>query len=227
MRRLRWKQLFAALLAAALLLTPAEAVGLGHVTASSGLRLRSEASTSSQVLCIVPKGAEVTALKLHDGWYTVRYQDTVGYMDAEYLDVAQSGTYASPIIGSITGSVVNLRTQPNTEADVVATLAVNTQVTIIGIEQSWYVANYGSLAGYLHPAYVELTDAKPVEPLQVVAPATGAGPDIVIIDPAAQPVDEPVLPAGEPEAPAVETPAVETPAEETPAEEAPAAEVQA
>ena len=208
------KRVIALLLLALLLISPAEAVGIGHVNASSGLRLRKEASTSAEVYEIVPNGAEVTALKLSNGWYTVRYQNTVGYMDAEYVDVLQTASYASPLTGRILGDVVNPLAQPNAEADVMAQLAGGSQVTVVGVQSSWYVIQFGSMSGYLHPANVELTNATQISPVTVTAPATG-GPDIIIA-PSADVIEAavPTQTANETEPqPAPEEPAAEPEAE--------------
>ena len=192
------KTFFAAVLVASLLLTSAGAVGLGHVNAASGLRLRNAPSTSGEVLVTMPDAAEVTALKLQNGWYTVRYQDTVGYVDAEYLDLVQTGAYAAPLVANIVGDPAALRSEPGADADTVTTLAPGAQVVVIGIQNSWYAVSFGSIVGYLHPASVELISATPVDPVLAVLPAAG-GPDTDEDEaPAAEPSGEPAV---EPAAP--------------------------
>lgn len=55
------------------------------VTAKSGLRLRSQATTSSKTLTIVPYGTSVTVLSTSNGWCKVKYGAYSGYMSATYL----------------------------------------------------------------------------------------------------------------------------------------------
>ncbi len=56
--------------------------------------------------------------------------------------------------GYITGSGVNLRSDPGTNSDVVAVLDKQTAVTILGKSGNWYKVKAGSYAGYVSGDYV-------------------------------------------------------------------------
>ena len=54
-------------------------------TVSGSLNLRAAPSTGSAILKKLPQNATVTVLSEYNGWYVVRYEDTVGYVLGEYL----------------------------------------------------------------------------------------------------------------------------------------------
>ena len=68
--------------------TPARADsdGAGTVTASA-LNLRGGASTSSEVLTVLPRGTAVIVTGKSDGWYQVACKGYSGYVSADYLNV--------------------------------------------------------------------------------------------------------------------------------------------
>lgn len=132
------------------------------VTARSGLKLRSEASTSARTLTTMPMGAEVTVLgPQQNGFYPVRYGGMQGYASAAYLSLSDAApmTTAAPAVtaeptaaptvvptavpdpsqpvagrtATVTAaSGLNLRADSNTYADVTAMLAYGVEVVVTG-----------------------------------------------------------------------------------------------
>lgn len=66
------------------------------VKCSSTVNFRSAASTSSTVLGELKNGTAVTVLSTSNGWSKVSYAGTTGYISADYLVTASSGTAISP-----------------------------------------------------------------------------------------------------------------------------------
>lgn len=85
---------------AALLTTGAAAASFGTgVVDADGLRLRSEASTNSNVVAMVYQGGQVDVLEPEqDGWYKVEYNGKVGYMSAEFLVVTPAAPEELPLV---------------------------------------------------------------------------------------------------------------------------------
>jgi cell wall-associated NlpC family hydrolase len=57
------------------------------VDASSGLHLRSDASTDADVLLTLPDGAAVDVIDSWDNWTKVSYNGVVGFMKTQYVDL--------------------------------------------------------------------------------------------------------------------------------------------
>ena len=62
---------------------------LRYTTAPSGLRLRSNYSTDSEILDVIPYDTEVEAVgyvvKGFEKWYKVEYEDKVGYVSSKWV----------------------------------------------------------------------------------------------------------------------------------------------
>lgn len=62
---------------------------LRYTTAPSGLRLRSNYSTDSEILDVIPYNTEVEAVgyvvKGFEKWYKVEYEDKVGYVSSKWI----------------------------------------------------------------------------------------------------------------------------------------------
>lgn len=68
--------------------TPAAPVAPGKYvisTSSGALNLRSSANTSSDVLCEIPKGTEITVTEAIDGWAKTTYNGYTGWVSAKYI----------------------------------------------------------------------------------------------------------------------------------------------
>lgn len=130
-------------------------ISTGTVNTSSGLRLRSEASTSGTVLTIIPYGASVDVYEDNGSWYNIRYGGQAGYCSAEYIDVSQPDDIIS---GFVTASVLNLRSGPSTAEPIVDKLSCGTPVIIAGEEDNWYYISCDSGAsGYVYSEYIMLS----------------------------------------------------------------------
>lgn len=66
------------------------------VKCSSTVNFRSSASTSSTILGELKNGTAVTVLSTSNGWSKVSYAGTTGYISADYLVTASSGTAINP-----------------------------------------------------------------------------------------------------------------------------------
>lgn len=132
-------------------------VGVGTVTAD-GLRLRAEASTTSSVLTTANTGAHVVVLeKAQNGWYKVNYETKEGYMSADYLKLE---TTADAELGygkvDTEGSVLNMRSGPDTSRGKVRTLQDGTMVKLTGMDGGWYKIEYDNTEGYVSSDYIAI-----------------------------------------------------------------------
>lgn len=57
----------------------------GTVTGSS-VRIRKEASATSEVISVATKGEKVEVLAEEDGWYKINFEDITGYISADFVE---------------------------------------------------------------------------------------------------------------------------------------------
>lgn len=113
----------------------------------STVNLRKEPSTSSSILGKVVEGDNLISEGLtEDGeWYKVKFGDIEGYIYKDYI---------TEDINKIVGegkinSGVNFRKEPSTEAEVIATIPVDSNITILGTEGEWYKILYNDQEGWI------------------------------------------------------------------------------
>ena len=134
----------------------AQTYGIGFVI-TNGLRLRSDASTTSSTLDTASINECVVVLSKSGDWYKVNYNLQEGYMHKDYLDVSTKEN-AELGYGKITGTGVNLRSGPSTSHSVAAVSSQGDKCYIIGINEGWYKVIYKNTICYVRSDFVELTE---------------------------------------------------------------------
>lgn len=130
--------------------------GIGFVNAT-GLNLRQSPDTGSQVLSTANSGECIVVLGSENGWYKVSYNLQIGYMSADYINVATAEN-AELGYGVVTGSGVNLRSGPDTSYNRVAVASQGEKCYIIGVNNGWYKVLYNSQTCYIRSDFLNLTE---------------------------------------------------------------------
>ena len=152
------------------------AAEVGTVEAGA-LNMRSSDSTSSKIVAVARRGTKVIILDKVGGWYRVNFDYEEGYMSAEYLTVTDTDDFSdNPIDGTVTGSVVNVRSKPGTANTVLLQLMKGTHVHIVGVEDGWYRVKYAGSGGYIHPDYLAIEKHRSSNNAQI-QPTGSSGPE--------------------------------------------------
>ena len=128
MRKTFCKAVVLAAMAAIFLTATAAAAETGTVTGSS-LRIRQEPSTQSEALAQLNAGTQVQILDDLGDWYQISWGSYSGYVSADYISRSSTSTStpAAPApfaqaaigqLGAVTGTGVNFRSAPSTDASV-------------------------------------------------------------------------------------------------------------
>lgn len=131
----------------------AGAASTNTLSTTTVLNLRSEKSTDSDVLTVIPKGATVTLLSdSTDGWANVSYSSYTGYCSTAYLEPASGST--AKISGKTT-SYVNLRIEKNTDCEVITVVPEGAVVTVNdNTDSKWANITYSNKSGYVSKDYL-------------------------------------------------------------------------
>lgn len=130
--------------------------GIGFVNATS-LRLRSQPSSSSEILATASNRDCVVIVSKSGEWYKVIFNLKEGYMHEDYLQVATKEN-AELGYGQITGTGVNLRSGPSTSHGVVTVGSNGGKCYILGINEGWYKVIYNDKICYIRSDFVKLTE---------------------------------------------------------------------
>ena len=113
---------------------------------TQGTNLREMPSTASGIIGTMNLGEEVSVLGTEDlGWYKIKYNDSIGYTRADFIDVMITGlNYSAVIIED-----VDMRKDTDASSEVVVNLAAETQVTITGAYGDLYQISVDSKKGFV------------------------------------------------------------------------------
>ena len=127
----------------------------GIVETASSVNFRSQPSTSSAVIDRLSNGTKVAVLDQQDDWYFVAYAGTTGYISSDYVST-QAVMNVEAGGAKVNTAVLNLRSKPSTDSEVVTRLTQGAVAKIIGINNGWLKVTYGSYTGYICPDYVSI-----------------------------------------------------------------------
>ena len=131
--------------------------GIG-VVGTGGLRLRAKPSTDAEILASAGIGDSVVIIRQEGDWYLVDYNLIVGYMHKDYLTTYDRWNVelGNAIVES---GNVNLRSAPDINSELLATLSQGETAYIIGFNCGWYKVQYEGLTGYIRSDLVALMEA--------------------------------------------------------------------
>lgn len=132
--------------------------GAGVVDAS-GLNIRQNPSTSSNVITTIYNQQRVV-VEYQDGeWYKINYQGTEGYVHSDYMYIMEiaNGNYGN---ANPNCYAVNVRAKPTTVSSVLTTINSSDIVNIIGINSGWYkITTTNGITGYIRGDLLKITAA--------------------------------------------------------------------
>ena len=144
-----------------------------YVKVDSRLNLRSDTSTTSNIIARLENGTAVEVYSMENGWARVKVDGKEGYLSTSYLFEAPPNTETAPnapveqaepettvkYVNVDHGSILNMRNRPSTNASIVIKLARGIEVTVISEENGWSkILAYGQ-EGYVNNKY--LSSGKP------------------------------------------------------------------
>ncbi len=130
----------------------------------SVLLLRDRASAEGSVLAEIPHGAVINRLSEMGGWSLIQYGSLSGYVTSDSLAGLNEQADQSDLMPGMAGTatvtlsdesqVLNLRSAPTVNADVLTRLRHGAVVTVLQQYDSWSLVDTGSHTGYLLNDYL-------------------------------------------------------------------------
>ena len=109
-------------------------------------------SVSSNIVQTIPENTKVKVLSIFDIWCKIEYNEIKGYILANY--VSANGTPLRFPQGTITASVLNVRSGPSTKHNIITTVSAGTEVDLLEKVDNWYHIRYNNTEGYVNESYV-------------------------------------------------------------------------
>ena len=119
------------------------------------VNFRKEPNLSSKVLLKLEKGTKVTVIDSKGDWYNVVYNDAYGWMHQDWVQVRDK----SIAVGIVTGTVVNVRSKPDINSEVITKFNKGTKVEIYEKSGKWYRVAIGEERhGWMHSDWVAIKE---------------------------------------------------------------------
>ncbi len=135
----------------------------GHVVnVTSNLRVRSSASTSSDVLGYLHNGEKVNIIGKAGSWYKIDFKGNTGYVYGDYIKAGSGSSNSGSEASSGKGKVINvtsslrIRSGASTSHSVIGYLYEGNTFDIIGKSGGWYKINSNGRTGYISGEYVQV-----------------------------------------------------------------------
>jgi uncharacterized protein YraI len=128
-------------------------------TKTDPLIVRSNASTASSALTLLPKGSYVTLLSKNGSWWQIEFADgRYGYCHADYITPVDSTT------ATVTTKTdpLNIRRGPGTSYTWIGSLTKGKTVTVLSSTNGWSKVLYsGTKTGYVSSQYLSFGNETP------------------------------------------------------------------
>ena len=135
------------------------------LTDGGSLNLRAAADIESEILAVLPLGAELTVIDVDEEWFKVEYKDYTGYVKASYTtleyDAVKAVLLATTMYQKATVTAgVNVRADASEESVILSSVAEGEPVIVLDEYVGWCKVYFGEDydIGYIKADYVEIGD---------------------------------------------------------------------
>jgi cell wall-associated NlpC family hydrolase len=103
------------------------------------VNLRANPDISAKILAQLEKGKHVSVLGSEGDWFKVSFNDATGWINDEFIIIRDQATSS----GTVSGSVVNVRSKPDISSEVLTKLDKGAKVDIYERSGDWYRISIG------------------------------------------------------------------------------------
>lgn len=112
------------------------------------VNIRSAANTSSDIITTVDTGLTLTVSSVQDGWFKLENSDgSDAYVTTEFVKITQAD-------GTVNSAGVNIRTAPDTNAEVVSQADEGDELSVTADVGEWYEVKYDNSFAYVHKDFI-------------------------------------------------------------------------
>ena len=113
------------------------------------LNVRSSASLESEVIGKLKKNELVEIVGIEEKWFEIQFNESYGFIAAKFVNPQIKS-------GTVTANLLNVRSLPNKESDVVGKLKKDKKVIVVDILEGWLRIKYKNAFAYVSSKYIDL-----------------------------------------------------------------------
>lgn len=126
----------------------------GTIQNSDYLNLRESATASSKLLTKMPEDAEFEILLEESGWYKVKYNEYVGYVNKDYVKIKEEkinkDVPAKANSKGIINKDVDIYVLPLLNSTKIGNLKVGNEVLVVSIAGKWAYVQTDNISGWIY-----------------------------------------------------------------------------
>lgn len=129
-----------------------------YATATTNVNVRKSDSAESERITEITAGTKLEVVEVQlNGWTKVIYEGQEAFIKSEYLSLAQSAEGISTI-GMMTAlDNVNVRSEANTDSEVLGALVTGDQYEIAAVVDGWVTIKFNGVLAYVKAEYCDCT----------------------------------------------------------------------
>ena len=135
---------------------------LGIANVDNNLNIRKEPDSSAKLVGKLPKNAACEVLEEMDGWAHIVSGEVEGYVSCEYLLTGMDAVNVARSLvqnkAKVTCDLLKVREEPNTESEVIMTVAEGERLDVIEELEGWVKVDVDGQEVYVSSEFVEISE---------------------------------------------------------------------
>ncbi|MEI4831183.1 SH3 domain-containing protein [Bacillus sp. FJAT-53711] len=126
-------------------------IKIGYVKTNT-LQVYTSPKATDSVIETIPKNTPVTILETTNEWYKIHTQNKTGYVKKEAISLAKTSNSKQQYI--VNADALNVRSEPNTQSEIIDVLPNGKFVTIQEEQEGWYKVIHNGTSGYVKKEFL-------------------------------------------------------------------------
>ena len=123
------------------------------------LNVRSGASTSNSIIGLLNENATVQIISTNNGWHKIKFNNTTGFVSAEYINTSSGNSNSSTedtviSTGIVNADVLNVRSSGNISANIIGALYKDSKVEILSTSNGWHKIKFNGGTGFVSAEFI-------------------------------------------------------------------------
>ena len=123
------------------------------------LNVRSGASTSNSIIGLLNENATVQIISTNNGWHKIKFNNTIGFVSAEYINTSSGNSNSSTedtviSTGIVNADVLNVRSSGNISANIIGALYKDSKVEILSTSNGWHKIKFNGGTGFVSAEFI-------------------------------------------------------------------------
>lgn len=113
------------------------------------LNVRASSSLDSEVIGKLKKNELIEIVGIEEKWYEIQFNEDYGFVSAKFINPQIKS-------GTVRANLLNVRSLPNKDSDVVGKLKKDKKVIVVDILEGWFRIKYKDTFAYVSAKYIDL-----------------------------------------------------------------------